>query len=175
MARISDVNNRIEGHMILSNVEMPTQGFTLGFDERMNMNPSKFKRLGIRKIKCELSDNTCYPFALDIMYYDRSNGGNDMNFFNIRLNLTSQTSYKIAAEIVSQLNATLESRNKTPRLSTADYSSNIYINWYNAGNSTGPDSFEFSMVNDYPRGHVSFYGGEDSVNQGNKKITKDNN
>jgi hypothetical protein len=36
MTRINDVNNRIEGHMILSNNERTINGFTLGFDERMN-------------------------------------------------------------------------------------------------------------------------------------------
>jgi hypothetical protein len=30
MARINDVNNRIEGHIILSDVEIKTDGFTLG-------------------------------------------------------------------------------------------------------------------------------------------------
>jgi hypothetical protein len=37
--------------MLLSDVEVSTDGITLGFDERMNMNMSKYKKLGIRKIK----------------------------------------------------------------------------------------------------------------------------
>jgi hypothetical protein len=48
MNRTNDINNRIEGHLILSHGEVSTDGITLVFDERMNMNPSKFKRLGIR-------------------------------------------------------------------------------------------------------------------------------
>jgi hypothetical protein len=51
MTRTADINNRIEGHMLLSNGEVSTDGITLPFDEGMNMNMSKFKRLGIRKIK----------------------------------------------------------------------------------------------------------------------------
>jgi hypothetical protein len=54
MIRINDVNNSIECHMILSDVEIKIDGFSLGFDERMNVNPSKYKRLTIRKIKCEM-------------------------------------------------------------------------------------------------------------------------
>jgi hypothetical protein len=111
MTRINDVNNRIEGHMILSDGEITTDGFTLGFDERMNMNPSKFTRIGIRKIKCELSENPGYPFALDIAYYDRSNGGSDMNLYCFHLNLTTQKPMEISAEIVEKLQAYLGSRN----------------------------------------------------------------
>jgi hypothetical protein len=50
--------------MILSNGEITTDGFTLGFDERMNTNLSKFKRLGIRKIKCELLKIQVIHFGL---------------------------------------------------------------------------------------------------------------
>jgi hypothetical protein len=90
MTRITDVTTRIDGHMILSDVEITTDGFTLGFNEGMNMNPRKFKRLGIRKIKCEMVEDPGYPFALDIVYYDRSTGGSNMYFLNIRLNLSTQ-------------------------------------------------------------------------------------
>jgi hypothetical protein len=44
------------------------------------MNLIKFKRLGIRKIKCEMVEDPGYPFALDIIYYDRSTGGINMYF-----------------------------------------------------------------------------------------------
>jgi hypothetical protein len=79
MTRTSDINNRIEFHMILCDGEITTDRITLPFDERIHMNPSKCKRLGNRKIKCEMSENPGYPFALDIRYYDRSNGGTNMN------------------------------------------------------------------------------------------------
>jgi hypothetical protein len=36
ITRICDINNRIEGHMILSNGEGLTDGFTLSFDVHMN-------------------------------------------------------------------------------------------------------------------------------------------
>jgi hypothetical protein len=49
MRRINDDNNRIEGYMILSDAEVSTDGVMLSFDERMNMNMSKYKRLGIKK------------------------------------------------------------------------------------------------------------------------------
>jgi hypothetical protein len=71
MTRISDVTNRIEGHMILSDVEITTDGFTLGFDECMNMNRNKFNRLGIRKIKCEMVEDPGYPFWLHVTYYNQ--------------------------------------------------------------------------------------------------------
>jgi hypothetical protein len=47
MTRIKDINNRIEGHMILSDVEVSTDGVILPFNQHMNINPSKYKRLGI--------------------------------------------------------------------------------------------------------------------------------
>jgi hypothetical protein len=67
MNRIADINNRIEGHMLLSNDEITTDGITLGFDERMNMNQSKYKRLGIRKIKCEMVEDPGYPFSMNFV------------------------------------------------------------------------------------------------------------
>jgi hypothetical protein len=163
MNRINDINNRIEDNMILSNGEITTDGFTLGFNERMNMNQSKFKRLGIRKIKCEIAENPGYPFALDITYYDRSNGGSDMNLYRFRLNLTTQKPMEIGVETVDKLQAYLASRNKTPIVGTMNYDNSIYIYWSNPGNST--DTFEFKMVNDYTCGHFSFYGGGNSDNQ----------
>jgi hypothetical protein len=36
MKRTSDISNRIEGHMLLSDTKITTDGFTLSFDERMN-------------------------------------------------------------------------------------------------------------------------------------------
>jgi hypothetical protein len=57
MTRISDINNPIESHVILSNVEVSTDGIILPFDESMNINPSKYKRLGLRKIKFMIDDN----------------------------------------------------------------------------------------------------------------------
>jgi hypothetical protein len=41
MTRVSDINNRIESHMILSDVDVTTNGIILPFDERMNLNPSE--------------------------------------------------------------------------------------------------------------------------------------
>jgi hypothetical protein len=64
--RTADINNRIEGHLILNNGEITTDGITLGFNESMNMNPSNFKRLGIRKIKCEMVEDPGYPFSIYI-------------------------------------------------------------------------------------------------------------
>jgi hypothetical protein len=95
-----------------------------------------------------------------------------MYFLNIRLNLTTQNSFEISNEIVDKLNALLESFNKTPRVGTNNYDSKIYIYWNNPGNSS--DFFEFSLVNEYTIGHFSFMGGEDSVNQNAKNITKNN-
>jgi hypothetical protein len=77
MSRISDINNRIEGHTILSDIEVSNDGITLGFYERRNHNPSKFKTLAIRKIKCEITENSGYPFALEVMYFDRGSGGSN--------------------------------------------------------------------------------------------------
>jgi hypothetical protein len=74
MLRTSDINNRIEGHVLLYDGEITAVGFTLGFYERMNMNLSKFKRLGIRKIKCEMSENPGYPFSMEFTSYDKSQG-----------------------------------------------------------------------------------------------------
>jgi hypothetical protein len=136
----------------------------------MNINPSKFKRLGIRKIKCEMAENPGYPFALEIMYYDRSNGGTDMNLFRFNLNLTTQKPGEIGNEIAEKLQAYLVSRNKTPIVGTMNYDSSIYIYWSNAGNST--DTFEFRMVNDYTINHFTFYGGGSSVNQNAMNLTK---
>jgi hypothetical protein len=76
--RIADINNRIEGHLILNNSEITTDGITLGFNKSMNMNPSHFKRLGIRKIKCEISENPGYLFYIEIVWYDRSQGVSEM-------------------------------------------------------------------------------------------------
>jgi hypothetical protein len=67
MMRTMDINNRIEGHMLLCDGEITTDGITLGFDERMNMNMSKFKRLGIRKIKCEMVEDPGYPFSIKLL------------------------------------------------------------------------------------------------------------
>jgi hypothetical protein len=77
------------------------------------------------------------------MYYDRSNGGTDMNLVNIRLNLTTQKPIDISVVIIDTLNTMLESRNKIPRLATMNYDGSIYINWYNAGDSS--DIFEFRI------------------------------
>jgi hypothetical protein len=112
MNRVANINNRIECHPILSG-EVSTDRLTLHFDESMNMNMSKFKRLDFRKIKCILSDSRSYPFAIYIMYYDRSTGVSYMYLLNIRVNLTTQKPIEIAVEIVNQLNAMLESKNKT--------------------------------------------------------------
>jgi hypothetical protein len=71
MTRINDINNRIDGHRILSDGEISTDGIKLGFDERMNTNSSKFKRLGIRKIKCEIAENPGYPFWIVVNYYNK--------------------------------------------------------------------------------------------------------
>jgi hypothetical protein len=66
MTRIIDVNNRIEGHSILSDFEITTYGFTLGFDEPRNMNPSKCKIIGIRKIKSEMVEDPGYSLQFGL-------------------------------------------------------------------------------------------------------------
>jgi hypothetical protein len=43
MARISDINNRIEGHMLLSDVEVSTDDTILPFDKGMDINPRNIK------------------------------------------------------------------------------------------------------------------------------------
>jgi hypothetical protein len=170
--RVSDIINRIEGHLILSNGEVSTDGITLDFDERMNINMSEYKRLGIRKIKCEIAENPGYPFAIEIMYYDRNSGGSNMNLFKFSLNLTTLKPIEIGNEIVEKLQAFFESKNKTHIVGTIDYDNSIYIYWSNADNST--DTFEFRMVNDYTINHFSFYGGASSVNQNAMNLTKNN-
>jgi hypothetical protein len=127
MLRTSDINNRIEGHIILSDIEVSTDGITLCFDEHLNLNPSKFQRLAIRKIKCEISENPGYPFAIEIIYYDRSSGDTNMNIFKFSLNLTTQKPIEIGNEIVEKLQAFLESKNKTHIINTMDYYNCIYI------------------------------------------------
>jgi hypothetical protein len=67
MTRFGDINNRIEGHRILSDVEVSIDGAILPLDECMNMNQGKYKRLGIRKIKFMISDNPGYPFLITIV------------------------------------------------------------------------------------------------------------
>jgi hypothetical protein len=118
MNRINDITNRIEGHMILSNGEVNTDGITLGFDERMNMNPSKYKRLGIRKIKCVLSDNPGYPFSMEVVWCDRSQGGSHMHMIRIKIGLTDQTFNKIAEEIKNWINSSLEGYGTSHRIDT---------------------------------------------------------
>jgi hypothetical protein len=107
--------------MILSNSEITTHGFTLCFDERINMNMSEYTSLGIRKIKYEIAENPGYSFALEVMYYDRSNDGTDMNLFKFILNLTTQKPSEIGNEIVGKLQAFFVSKNKTHIVSTMDY------------------------------------------------------
>jgi hypothetical protein len=51
MNRIANNNNRIEGHMLLFNAEVSTDGLTFSFDECMNINMCEFKRLAIKKDK----------------------------------------------------------------------------------------------------------------------------
>jgi hypothetical protein len=109
-----------------------------------------------------MSENPGYPFAIDIVYYDRSTCGNYMYFLNFHLNLTTQKPIEIAVEIVDKLNTFLESKNKTPLIDTMNYDNSIYIFWHNAGSSN--DFFEFRFVNDYTIGHFSFYMGAESVN-----------
>jgi hypothetical protein len=65
----------------------------------MTLNPSKFKRLGIRKIKCEMSENPVYPFSMGIIWYDRSQGYSEMNFGKIEINLTDKKFNEIAEDI----------------------------------------------------------------------------
>jgi hypothetical protein len=122
----------------------------------MNINTSKLKRLGLRKIKYEIAENSGYPFGLEVMYYDRSNGGSNMNLFKFSLNLTTQKPIEIGNEIVEKVQAFLESTNKTHIIGIMDYDNSIYIYWSNAGNSS--DTFEFSFVNDYTIGIFHFMG-----------------
>jgi hypothetical protein len=118
MNRTNDINNRIEDHLILSNGEVSTNGITLGFDERMNMNPSKFKRLGIRKIKCEMVENPGYRFSMGIVWYDRSQGYSEMHFGHIKINLTDQTFNVITEEIKYQINSFLQDNGTPHRFDT---------------------------------------------------------
>jgi hypothetical protein len=67
MIRISDINNRIESHVILSDVDVSIDGIIFRFDEHMNINPSKFKRLGLRQRKYLISDKPGYPFSMDFV------------------------------------------------------------------------------------------------------------
>jgi hypothetical protein len=48
--------------MIYFNVEVSINCVILPFEERMNINPSKYKRMDLRKRKGMISDNPGYPF-----------------------------------------------------------------------------------------------------------------
>jgi hypothetical protein len=128
MIRASDINNRIEGHMILFNVEVSTDGIILPFDEHMNINQSQYKRFGFRKIKCVISDNHGYPIWICITYYNRVNGASYINIRNIHINLTKDISTDIGSKIISHLNRYKESKGIYHRFRTSmryDYA--IYI------------------------------------------------
>jgi hypothetical protein len=84
----------------------------------MNANPSKLKRLGIRKIKCEMVENPGYPFSMDITWYDRSQGYSEIHIGHIKINLTDQTFDAIREEIKYQINSFLEENNIPHRFDT---------------------------------------------------------
>jgi hypothetical protein len=131
LTRISDINNRIEGHLILFDVEVSTDGVILPFDEPMNMNQSKYKRLGIRKIKCTQSEDPGYLFWLCVTFYHRVIGGSYINIMNIYSNLTTETTIDIGNKIISHLNDYLESKDKLHRFRTCtSYGNVIRIEWY---------------------------------------------
>jgi hypothetical protein len=67
MTRISGINIRIKSYILLSDVEISTDGIILPFEESMTINPSKYKRLGLRKINCLISDKPDYPFSIDLV------------------------------------------------------------------------------------------------------------
>jgi hypothetical protein len=55
----------------------------------MNTNPSKFKRLVIRKIKCEMVEDPGNPLSMNIFLYDRSQGYSEMHFGKIEIAFSS--------------------------------------------------------------------------------------
>jgi hypothetical protein len=105
-----------------------TDSFTLGFGERMNLNQSKYKRLGLRKIKCEMVEDPGYPFWLCVTYYNRVNGNNYISITDIRINLTTETTYDIGNTIVSHLIDYLESKDKPHRFRTYISYGNVISN-----------------------------------------------
>jgi hypothetical protein len=173
MNRIADINNIIEVHLLLSDVEITTDGFSLGFNECMNMNMSKYKRLAIRKIKCEMVEDPGYLFYLYVTYYNIVNGDNNLYITNIQINHTTETTIDIGNKIVSHLNDYLESKDIPHIFRTyISYWNIIRIQWYNAGDSN--DDFEFMLFNEYTSEHFELDGGADSVNSYAKKLDKNN-
>jgi hypothetical protein len=77
-----------------------------------------------------MEDNYGYLFSIDRSYYAKSNGYSEMHDRNIIINLASQTSDDIEAEIISQINMFLETCNVGRRFSTSPRKDEIiYINW----------------------------------------------
>jgi hypothetical protein len=159
--------------MLLFDVKDSTDGFTLDFDERRNMNQSKYKRLAIRKIKCEISDNPSYPFSITIIWGDRSHGYTEICSLNIQIGLTSQTTDEIGEIIIEKLTSFLESKGSAHRLKyKTTYDDAINIEWYHVNGSS--DYFEFKMGNSiYTISHFKFEGGASSPNQYAKMLIKD--
>jgi hypothetical protein len=132
MTRISDINNRIEGHRLLFDAEVSTNGLTLPSDERMNINMNEFKRLDIRKIKCELSDNPGYRFSMGVIWYHRSRDYSEIHFGKIEIGLTDQTFNEIEEEIKTQINSLLQNWSSSHRFNThTRYDNAINIEWTN--------------------------------------------
>jgi hypothetical protein len=111
----------------------------LGYDVRVNMSQSKYKKLGIRNIKCLMVDDSGYPFWLCVTYYNRVNDSNNIYITNIKINLTTETTIEIENKILSHLNDYLESKDKPHRFRTyINYGNVIRIDWYN---SSGSDDY----------------------------------
>jgi hypothetical protein len=171
MTRTSDINNRIQRHMVLSDIEISTNGFMLPFDNIMHWNLSKFKRLGKRKIKYVISDNPDCPFLIDVTYYNRVNDASYINIRNIRINLTFETTTDIGSKIISILNQYSESKGKSHGCSSyTRYHNAVGIRWDNASGSD--DYFEFRLCNEYTFDHFKFEGGTDSPNLIQESLTR---
>jgi hypothetical protein len=124
--------NRIDGHILLSDIEIFTDGTDVLFDQRMIINSSKFKKLGLRKIKCMIADNLSYPCWIHITYYNRINVGSYLNIKIIYINLTNDKSTDIGTKIIYYRNSYLESKGKDHRFGTSTrYDGAIFIIWYN--------------------------------------------
>jgi hypothetical protein len=170
----SDINNRIEGHMILSNGEISTDGITLGFNEHMNINPSKYKRLGIRKINYILVDDPGYPFWLYVTFYNVINGVKNISTTNIHINLTTESISDIAYIIAARLNDFLASKGKPNRFKASiSYGNGMCVEWYNVSESPD-DYFELRLNNEYTIEYFGLDGGLDSINSNAKVINKNN-
>jgi hypothetical protein len=65
MTIISEIYNNLDDYLLLSDFELSTDGIFILIDENMIINPSENKILCIRTIKCIMTDNPDFSFAIE--------------------------------------------------------------------------------------------------------------